>query len=226
MKIESNIKCSKARKLMSSYIDCQAEPEESASLEIHLETCASCQRQLHSYVSLRSMMARIEPVRPPEDLVLDTRVRLSHARSGRLLDQIEARMVNFLKPLLIPAMSGIALTVLSFGVLFGQIAMNFQTQNLDSLIAEGEPVRTTNQTLLSALPGISGSDWAEPLSVRANVRDDGRVYGFTILAGADSPAMKRWINNLLYPAQFAPATNRLGKPINSTTVLTFINVRS
>ena len=226
MKTESNIKCSKARKLMSSYIDCMAEPEESVSLEFHLETCESCRRQLHSYVSLRSMMARMDPVKPPEDLVLDTRVRLSHARSGNVLDRIEARMVNVLKPLLIPAMSGIALTVLSFGVLFGQIAMNFQTQDLDSLLALEEPVRTTDQTLLAAPPGNSGGDWAEPLSVRANVRDDGRVYGFTILGGANSPAVKRWINNLLYTAQFAPATNRLGKPINSTTVLTFINVRS
>jgi len=226
MKTESNIKCTEAGKLMSAYIDCMAEPEESASLEIHLETCRPCQRQLHSYVSLRSMMARVEPVRPPEDLVLDTRVRLSHARSGGFFDRIEARMVNVLKPLLIPAMSGITLTVLSFAVLFGQTALNFRTQDLDSsLMAQEEPVRITDQTLLTA-PGNSGNDWSEPLSVRANVRDDGRVYGITILGGTNSPAVKRWINNLLYTAQFAPATNRLGKPINSSTVLTFINVRS
>jgi len=37
--------------------------------------------------------------------------------------------------------------------------------------------------------------------------------------------MKQWIQNLLYTAQFAPAT-RLGKPINSSTILTFVNVRS
>lgn len=224
MKIESNIKCSKARKLMSPYIDCMVEPEESRKLELHIDTCEPCQRQLHSYISLRSMMASVEPVRPPEDLVLDTRVRLSHARSGGLFDRLEGLMINVLKPVVIPAVSGIALTVLSFSVLFGNLAMNLQAQALDSsLIAMEEPVRTTDQTMLSA-PGNSGSDWREPLSVKANVGYDGRVYEIRILSGSQTPAVKQWIQNLLYTAQFAPAT-RLGKPINSSTNLIFVNVR-
>ena len=224
MKIESNIKFSEARSLMSPYIDCMAEPEESRRLELHLDTCEPCQRQLHSYISLRSMMASVEPVRPPEDLVLDTRVRLSHARSGGLFDRVEALMVNVLKPVVIPAVSGIALTVLSFSVLFGHLAMNLQAQDLNSsLIAMEEPVRTTDQTMLSA-PGNSGSDWREPLLVKANVDYDGRVYEIRIISGSQTPAMKQWIQNLLYTAQFAPAT-RLGKPINSSTNLIFVNVR-
>jgi Putative zinc-finger len=225
MKIESNIKCSKAIDLMSSYIDCMAEPEESRSLESHLDTCEPCQRQLHSYVSLRSMMASIEPVRPPEDLVMDTRVRLSHARSGSIFDRIESLVVNVLKPVVVPAVSGITITVLSFSILLGHLALNLQAQDLDpSLTAMEEPVRTTDQTLLSA-PGNSGSDWREPLSVKANVDYVGRVYEIRILSGSQTPAVKQWIQNLLYTAQFVPAT-RLGKPINSSTILTFVNVRS
>jgi hypothetical protein len=169
------------------------------------------------------MMASVEPVRPPEDLVMDTRVRLSHARSGGFFDRIEALMVNVLKPVVIPAVSGIALTVLSFSVLFGNIAMNLRAQD-SSLIAMEEPVRITDQTMLSA-PGNSGSDWLEPLSVKANVDDVGRVYEIRIIGGSQTPAVKQWVRNLLYTAQFAPAT-RLGKPINSSTILTFVNVRS
>jgi hypothetical protein len=223
MKIESNMKCSKARELMSSYIDCMAEPEESQVLESHLETCEPCQRQLHSYISLRSLMASVEPMRPPEDLVMDTRVRLSHARSGGFFDRIEALLVNVLKPVVIPAVSGIALTAVSFSILFGHLAVNLQAQD-SSLVAMEQPVRTTDQTMLSA-PGNSGSDWHDPVSVKANVDDGGRVYDFRILSGSQTPAMKRWIQNLLYTAQFAPAT-RLGKPINSSTILVFVNVRS
>ena len=225
MKIESNMKCSKARELMSSYIDCMAEPEESQALESHLDTCEPCQRQLHSYISLRSLMASVEPVRPPEDLVMDTRVRLSHARSGGLFDRLEALLVNVLKPVVIPAVSGIALTVLSFSVLFGNLAVNLQALDANSsLLAMEEPVRTTDQTQLSA-PGNSGSDWRDPVSVKAKVDDVGRVYDIRILSGGETPAMKQWIRNLLYTAQFAPAT-RLGKPINSSTILVFVNVRS
>ena len=224
MKIESQIKCSRAIDLMSSYIDCMAEPEESQILESHLDTCEPCQRRLHSYISLRSMMASIEPVRPPEDLVMDTRVRLSHARSGSIFDRIEALVVNVLKPVVVPAVSGITLTVLSFSILLGHLALNLQAQDLNASNAMEEPVRTTDQTLLSA-PGNSGTDWREPLSVKANVDYVGRVYEIRILSGSQTPAMKQWIQNLLYTAQFAPAT-RLGKPINSSTILTFVNVRS
>ena len=225
MKIESNIKCSKAIDLMSSYIDCMAEPEESQILESHLDTCEPCQRQLHSYISLRSMMASIEPVRPPEDLVMDTRVRLSHARSGSIFDRIESLVVNVLKPVVVPAVSGITITVLSFSILLGHLALNLQAQDLDpSLTVMEEPVRTTNQTMLSA-PGNSGSDWLEPLSVKANVDDVGRVYDYRIIGGSQTPAVNRWVKNLLYTAQFAPAT-RLGKPVNSSTILVFVNVRS
>jgi hypothetical protein len=225
MKSESNINCSKARELMSSYIDCMAEPEESQMLEFHLDDCQPCQRQLQSYISLRSLMASVEPVRPPEDLAMDTRVRLSHARSGGLFDRVEALLVNVLKPVVIPAVSGIALTVLSFSVLLGHLAMNLGAQDLNSsLIAMEEPVRTTDQTNLAA-PGNMGSEWREPVSVKANVDYVGRVYEIRILSGSQTPAMKQWIQNLLYTAQFAPAT-RLGKPINSSTILTFVNVRS
>jgi len=132
-------------------------------------------------------------------------------------------MVNVLKPMVVPAVSGIALTVLSFSVLFGNIAMNLQVQD-PSLIAMEEPVRITEQTMLSA-PGNSGSDWLEPLSVNAKVDDGGRVYDYRIIGGSQTPAVKQWVRNLLYTAQFAPAT-RLGKPINSSTILTFVNVRS
>jgi anti-sigma factor RsiW len=223
MKVASDITCSKAQKLMSPYIDSMAEPKESECLESHLENCEPCRRQLQSYISLRSMMARIEPARPPEDLVLDTRVRLSHARSSQWLDRVEALLINVLKPVAIPAVSGIALTILSFSVLFGHLALNFRTQDSPLIVLE-QPVRTTNQTMLSAA-GTEGGDWGEPVSVQANVGVEGRVYGITFIGGAQSPAVKRWMNNLLYPAQFAPAT-RLGKPVNSTTILTFVNVRS
>jgi len=225
MKTASGIKCSKAQKLMSPYIDSMAEPEESEQLEFHLETCEPCQRQLQSYISLRTMMARIEPVAAPEDLVLDTRVRLSHARSGRWFDRIETILINVLKPVAIPAVSGIALTVLSFSVLFGHLALNVSAASLENpMLAMEQPVRTTDQTMLTS-PGSGGNDWGEPVSVQANVGVEGRVYGITIIGGAQSPAVKRWINNLLYPAQFAPAT-RLGKPVNSTIILSFVNVRS
>jgi anti-sigma factor RsiW len=225
MKVVSNIKCIEAEKLMSPYIDSMVEPEESERLEIHLESCEPCQRQLKSYISLRSMMAGIEQARPPKDLVLETRIRLSHARSASRLDAVRALLVNVLKPLAIPAASGVALTVLSFSVMFGYVGMNFRVQDAESaMTAMEQPVRATDQTLLS-MPGNGGSEWREPVSVQANVGVNGLITGFTILGGQQSPAVRRLVTNWLYPAQFMPAT-LFGKPVNSTIILSIVNVRS
>jgi hypothetical protein len=171
------------------------------------------------------MMARIEQVCPPKDLVLETRVRLSHARSASRLDSVWALLHNVLKPLAIPAVSGIALTALSFSVMFGYVGMNFRVQAAESAMAAIEqPVRTTDRTLLS-LPGDSGTDWKDPVSVQANVGVNGMVTEITILGAQQSPAVRRWVTNMLYTAQFMPAT-MLGKPVNSTIILSFVNVRS
>lgn len=224
MKVASKIKCSNAQKLMSPYIDSMVEPEESDLLELHLETCEPCRRQLQSYISLRSMVARIEPVRPPQDLALDVRVRLSHARSGGWFDRVEALLNNVLKPVAVPAVSAVVLTVLSFAVLFGQVSLDPRLKHDSAALEVDRPVRTTDKTILSTTAG-NGDAPGESMSVQASVGTDGMVYGIKILDGSQSPAAMRWINNVLYPAQFAPAT-RYGKPINSTIILSFVNVRS
>lgn len=225
MKATSKIKCSNAQKLMSPYIDSMAEPEESERLESHLETCEPCQRQLQSYISLRSMMARIEPVRPPEDLVLDTRVKLSHARSGGWFDRMEGLLNNVLKPVVVPAASAIVLTVLSFSIIFGQVALDPRFINLDSAVLVMDlPVQATDKTLFSNV-ARTASDLGESTSVQASVDSSGLVYGIKILGGNPSPAAVREINDMLYPARFKPAT-RSGKPVNSTTIISWVNVRS
>ncbi len=221
----SNIKCSQAQELMSPYIDSMAEPDECERLESHLEECPPCQRQLQSYKSLRSMIARIEPVRPPADLVLDTRVRLSHARSGNWYDRVEILFNNVLKPVVMPAVSGIALTVLSFGLLIGSLGMNFRTQNMRTDVGVLEqPVGMTDRSLVPTGSSVV-TDSSEPLSVLADVGSSGKVLGYKVIGGVQTPAVTRWINNLLWPAHFTPAT-RNNEPIPSTIVLSFVNVRS
>jgi len=225
-KVVSNIKCTEAEKWMSPYIDSMLETEESERLEQHLESCEPCQRQLKSYISLRSMLAGVEQANPPKDMVLETRILLSHARSASRLDAVRALLVNVLKPLAIPAVSGIAITALSFSVLLGYVGLNFQITNLEAatLTAMEQPVRITDRSLPS-VPGVEGSDWREPVSVRADVGVNGMVTGITILGAQRSPDVKRWVTNMLYSAQFMPATT-LGKPVNSTINLLFVNVRS
>jgi len=210
---------------MSPYIDSMTEPEECDQLESHLASCEACQRQLQSYKSLRSMIARIEPAEPPADLVLDTRVRLSHARAGNWYDRAEIIFNNVLKPVMMPAVSGIALTALSFGLLIGNLGLNLRLQSADSEIAVLEqPVGVTDPTLIP-LVSSAVTDSNEPVSLQISFSRFGQVLDFKVIGGAQTLLVKRKITNLLFPARFIPAT-RNNESVPSITIFSFVNVRS
>src|SRR5262245_26231476 len=117
----STAECNSVQKLMSPFIDSMVTGKEAERLESHVAVCRPCQRQLQSYISVRSLVARIEVPPLPEDMVLETRVRLSQARNKNFLVRFENRLNNVLKPMIVPVLLGTALTMLLFGVLLGSL---------------------------------------------------------------------------------------------------------
>lgn len=221
--------CDSIQELMSPFIDSMVTPEETERLKGHLIHCEPCQRQLQSFISIRNLIARIEPAVPPEDMVLETRVKLSHERNRNYFDRLENHLSNVLRPLAIPALLGVSLTTLFFGVLFGGLVSNTTVMAQD-LVGDGQdsalylPVRTTNPTMIrfkeSENRGLS-----EPLMIETEVGDDGRVIDYRVISGAISPATERWLKDLLTLAEFSPAM-AFGKPVTSTIILSFVAVRS
>src|SRR5437763_11436232 len=118
----SPLNCSAAQKLMSPFIDSMVTPQEAERLEGHVSDCQPCQRQLQSYISIRSLVARIETPPVPEDMILETRVKLSHARNKNFLIRLENRLGYVLKPLVVPVLLGTSLTMLLFGFLLGSLS--------------------------------------------------------------------------------------------------------
>ena len=227
---DERLDCEAAEELMSPFIDSMASPEEVEQLQIHTSTCAACGRQLQSLISLRGLLARIEQPAPPEDMVLESRVKLSHERHRNYFEQFENRLTNVLKPIAIPALFGISLTMLFFGILFGSLVSNTtvlaqdRVVPSDILVATYKPVRTTQPTMVH----FAVSDkkyWDEALMIDTHVGDDGRVIDFVILSGPNTPAVDKWVSELLYFAQFTPAT-AFGKPVDSRIILSFVAVRS
>ena|SRR5437867_536250 len=226
--------CTSAQELLSPYIDSMTSPEEALHLESHLAECVPCQRQLKSFISLRDLLARLEPAEPPEDLVLDTRVKLSHARSRNYLDWFDTQLNNVLKPLAMPALFGVSLTMLFFGVLFGSLVSNStvvlaQDLHGDAMPAVYEAVGSSdgnpqwNNPDVASLASTKKSLDGE-LTIAADISAYGRVIDYSIISGRKSPALDRWIKEVLSLAQFTPAT-AFGKPVNSTIILAFLDVR-
>jgi len=212
---------------MSPFIDSMVTADEAERLESHVAACQPCQRQLQSYISMRSLVARIDVPPMPEDMVLETRVRLSHARNNNFLVRLENRLNNFLRPMIVPALLGAALTMLLFGFLLGSLTSqttvlaqdHFEEQPVYRLF---QPVRTENANWIRF--ASNDKNLEEPLTIETYVGHEGRVLDYQVLSGPQNPEVNGWIRQVLSLAQFTPAT-AFGKPIESRIILSFVAVR-
>lgn len=229
--------CSAVQKLMSSFIDSMVTPQEAERVEGHVAYCEPCRRQLQSYVSMRSLMARIETPALPEDMVLETRVRLSQERNKNVLVRLENRLNYLLKPMVVPVVLGVSLTMLFFGILLGSMASNSTVLAQDRLTEEPvfglfNSVHTTDPNW-ARLAANDKQDLDEPLTIETYVGDEGRVLDYQVLCslhkdrwscptGSDVPES---IRQMLSLAHFTPAT-QFGRPVESRIILSFIAVRN
>jgi hypothetical protein len=213
---------------MSPFIDSMVTADEAERLESHVAACEPCQRQLQSFISMRSLVARIDVPPMPEDMVLETRVRLSHARNNNFLVRLENRLNNFLRPMIVPALLGAALTMLLFGFLLGSLTSqstvlaqdHFEEQPVYRLF---QPVRTENANWIRF--ASNDKNLEEPLTIETYVGHEGRVLDYQVLSGPQNPEVNGWIRQVLSLAQFTPAT-AFGKPIESRIILSFVAVRN
>lgn len=226
MKVQSSNACETALELMSPFIDSMVGNEGSQFLESHLSGCRSCRRQMQSFISLRNVVAGVEPVPVPEDLQLETRVRLSHERLRNARDRWESWFDNILKPFAMPAAMGVVVTLLGFGMVFASLSSTHPV-----VAEEGQGVfvagifqpPTTPEPTLRRL-GASVSPDLDALSIQGELNSRGRIDGIEIIGGSRSPHVDQWLQELVLLSQFRPATH-WGLPVRSRIILSFVTVR-
>lgn len=223
MRVLLNISCEAALELMSPFIDSMVSLDEANSLRSHLSNCKSCKRQLQSFVSLRNVIAGAEPRPVPEDLQLETRVRLSHARQHNRRDRWQTHFDNILKPFAMPAVMGILLTLLGFGVLLGGLTAPRQVIAYEDGMADFYQPPSTPDLTLRRLGGVN-ADLDSALSVQSELNTVGKIDEISIISGERSPGVDRWLQELVLFSQFKPATH-WGLPVRSRIILSFVTVR-
>jgi hypothetical protein len=225
MRVQSNILCEAASELMSPFIDSMVSVDEADLLRSHLSNCTPCRRQLQSFISVRNVIAGAEPLPVPEDLQLETRVRLSHARLHNRRDRWQAHFDNILRPFAMPAVMGVMLTLLGFGILLGGLSTPRQMAAEEShgVFDAGiyQPPSTPDLTLRRL--GVS-PDLDNALSVQSELNTTGMIDDFKVIAGERSPGVDRWLQELVLFSQFKPATH-WGLPVRSRIILSFVTVR-
>lgn len=221
--------CETVQLNLSAFIDSMADAEQSAMVDRHVSECEACRRQLQSFISVRNLLCRTHEPEVPQDLALEVRVRLSRERNPNHWVRLETRLANMVKPLAIPAVSGIMLTVFFFGVILGGLlpgstVMATVRRSEAPMSNLYNPVRTTDPTMMRFAVSDNRS-LDEPLMIETDIDPNGKAFDFRIISGPQSPEINRWVKELLYFAEFRPAT-AFGRPVDSKIILSFVAVRS
>jgi anti-sigma factor RsiW len=228
----STMECDVVQKFMSPFIDSMVSASEAERVETHVAQCGPCRRQLQSFISMRSLVARVEAPKPPEDMVLETRVKLSHARNDNFRLRFENRLSNVFKPLVAPVLLGASLTMLLFGVLLGSLASASTVLAQDKVQVQEPPsnrlfqrVRADNRNWFAFASAHEKNDFDEPITIETHVSEQGRVIDYQILSGSETPEVDGFIREILSLAQFSPAM-AFGRPVESKIILSFVAVRN
>ena len=155
---------------------------------------------------------------------------LSQARNANYRERFENRLRDVLGPIAIPAIAGVSLTMLLFGILLGATISSTTVMARDRVSDDRpsrplyKPVRTTNVTMIR-LASSDAQTGDEPLMIETHVGDTGRVLDYKIISGPETPQVEKWIREQFSLAEFTPAT-AFGRPVDSKIILSFVLVKS
>ena len=217
------MKCLEAKRIMSSYLDCQVARKQMSALQTHLESCTECLRRFQALertkIAIRSLGRK--PV-PPE-LALRLRVAVSQEIASVKRSRWEMLRVhweNAFRALMVPATGGLVTAVLTFGLLINLLMPIpvLETNDVPTTFYTPPQLQTTPFELAVE------NGRSEPLIVEALVGADGRVQDYRVLSGDNGTSEAANLKNMLIFATFRPATS-FGRPTAGRTILAFSKIQ-
>lgn len=216
------MECKNSSKLLNAYLDDSLSWQEAARVENHLESCPHCAGEYQQLNSLRRLMRSLRRLEPPEYLVLKMKIEASK-RENRpfILERIISRLDRALRPIAIPAFSGVVLTFLFFVVLWStflpgdslsaserDVPLNLFTEPRASSLYMSQFVQ------LEQLRSVK-----EPIMVETHVNNDGRVVDYKILSGPRDIATVRNLNQFLFFEVYIYPATVFGRPVSGNVIL-------
>lgn len=203
--------CIEIRNHFSDFVDGLCAPEARKSIRYHLSFCEVCREQLEQWQSIREELHALPRRQVPAELALRLRVQMSQQLHKNLLAPFWVRLQNALKPLLIPATGGVLTAVISFCLIMGSQVVPI-SNSPDVTVQIVTPARV--QTL--APMDFTTGDNSVVLVTQINA--EGRVKGYRVLSGENSPELMHHLDRMIYFSVFQPAT-MFGKPTDGEVVL-------
>ncbi len=218
------LRCPRAKRLFSPYLDGAVTGTEMAALQNHLSECAECNAEYQELRRTQQLVMDVGRAKAPEDLGLRLRVAISReaARAKRPYEGLLVRMENALREHMVPATAGFLSAVLIFGIamVYFVAPSTLQAHNDVPLVM----VNTAPELQQSAFGMTLDTINADSLVIEAYVDENGRVQDYQILSDPDAskdvlPQVKR----MLIFTTFRPALS-MGRPTPSRAVLSFSRI--
>ena len=218
------MKCSVAKKFMSSYLDGEGTRSQLAQVDEHLRSCDDCAARYASVRRTQNLVASLGRKAAPPELALRLRVALSqelaNARRSRW-DSLRVHWDNAFNAVMVPATAGLVTTMIIFGLLISVIYPG-QVRAANDVPTM---LYTPAQLKFAPFEWSMGASSADSLVVEAYVGPDGRVLDYRVLsAPEDAQAILPELKNMLIFTTFHPAT-AFGQPTASRVILSFSKVQ-
>ncbi len=217
------MKCLEAKRIMSSYLDCEVTRDERSSLQAHLEACVECLHRFRALDRTKVVLGNLGRKPVPTEVSFKLRVAMSQEIASIRRSRWEMLRIhwdNAFRALMVPATGGLVTAVLTFGLLINLL--------MPITVPDPNDVPTTFYTppQLQTTPFELAVDngRSEPLIVEALVGADGRVQDYRILSGGDNDSSVSNLKNMLIFATFRPATS-FGRPTSGRTILSFSKIQ-
>jgi Putative zinc-finger len=218
------MECKRMLKLLNAYVDDMISWQEAAVVDEHVQICSQCANELHQLKSLRQLMRSIKRQEPPLDLALRTKIRASKQDFHLVFERVFAKVENFLRPIAIPAFSGVALTVVFFIILLSTLftGANLNASDKDIPLALFTEPRARSLYMSQFIQLGNLISLGEPITVETYVGTDGRTIDYKVLSGPRDRATIRSLDEFLFfEVSFDPATS-FGRPTHGKIVLSLV----
>jgi anti-sigma factor RsiW len=225
------MECVTITRNLPAYLDGRDSDEERRIVAAHLAACPECAATVSQHAVVRERLRHM-PVRTPGDQLrtqLQVIASKEQARRVRRVsfknafaawrDRSRLSLQNLMKPLALPVAGGLASSVILFGMLVPDFAM------------EVHPVHNDVPTSLFTEVRVKGSSpiamGEAEIVVDLTVDENGRMVDYNIVHGEnlvlDGSARRRLENTLLF-TEFTPATT-FGQPMSGKIRVSFRSSR-
>ena len=213
------MECNKVKPLLPGYLDgalpSRAWSTTHVAIGHHLEFCGACREELQAYLALSSMMSKVERPAPPADLALRIRVAAAQRRADRpwlhyarrARTRAELVLKNILEPLALPATGGFTVALVVFVLVCQLLGLGMPLR----AVTDDSPTILLQPARLEALAPFpvtgledSGPSGTHALLVETTINAEGEAVMYQILAGPDTPVIRRQLDLVLLFSRFRP----------------------